>query len=46
MIYIIRTGGLPKERNITQCSDHFAGECFERNLKKNFKPEVQRKYTN
>ena len=34
MIYIKRTGGLPKERNITLCSNHFASECFERNLKK------------
>ena len=36
MIYLKRTGGLPKERNITLCSDHFASECFERNLKKEF----------
>ena len=36
MINLKRTGGLPKERNITLCSDHFASECFERNLKKEF----------
>ena len=28
-----------KERNITLCSDHFASDCFERNLKKEFETE-------
>ena len=40
---IRKDGTFPKEENIHLCSEHFAEDCFERDYKKGYEQETDKK---